>query len=91
MNEELGKKLASLLKRKPKLAAALIEALEIDRFFVTISFQKKARGDDGHDLQHFWHREKFNTHDVIPSLKHVAADYNAKENPTAAIEGEGWY
>ena len=83
-------KLAGLLGKYPGLSDKLIEALETDRFFITLSFQKKDRPDDPHDLRHFWHREKFSANDVVPSLKHLAADYNAKENPSAATSGDGW-
>jgi len=87
-----AKRLIILLQNKPKLRNKLIEMLEIDRFFLTITMQKVR--DPEHpelDLVHYYDRQKFKIDDCVPSLKHIAADFNAKQNPTAEIEGEGWH
>jgi hypothetical protein len=83
--------LYGLLQKYPGLEDKLIEALETRRFFIALSCQKKDNPDDPHDLRHSWHREGFNQFDVVKSLKHIAADWCAKENPMAQIEGEGWH
>jgi len=75
----------------PGLADKLIEALETDRFFITISCQKKRRADDPNDLQHYYQRTGYMLNDVLPSIKHIAADFAAKEMPTAEVEGAGWH
>ena len=83
--------LSVLLKKHPALQAKLIEALETDRFFVTLSCQKKKSPGDPHDLQHYWSRHRYAVNDVLLSLRHIANDYKAKECPTAEIEGNGWH
>ncbi|MBA7650352.1 hypothetical protein ES703_58155 [subsurface metagenome] len=84
--------LKKLLAREPELAAKLVEALETDRYFITISCQKKYEPDDQHDLQHYWMQRGYNKNDVMPSLKHLAADFIAKENPTADLpDKNGWH
>lgn len=84
--------LEELLAREPELAAKLVEALETDRYFITISYQKKCKPDDQHDLQHYWLRHKYNPNDVVPGLKHLAADFIAKEIPTAQLPADsGWH
>ena len=82
--------LSVLLKKHPALQAKLIEALETDRFFVTLSCQKKKTPADPNDLKHFWIQQKYPPNDVLLSLRHIANDYKAKECPTAEIEGNGW-
>jgi len=84
-------KLAVLLNHSPGLADKLIEALETDRFFVTISCQKKRRPEDPNDLQHFYQRTGYALNDVLPSLKHIAADFAAKEMPNAELGASGWH
>ena len=84
-------KLAVLLNHFPGLTDKLIEALETDRFIVTLSFQKKYKPDDPNDLQHFYCRQGYPVNDVIPSLRHVAADFAGKEMPNAEVGGEGWH
>ena len=88
---DLARKLLDLFGRHPGLRDKLIEAFESDRFFLAVSFQKKDKPEDPHNLRHFWHRKKFNPFDVVKSLKHIAADWCAKENPMAQIEDEGWH
>ena len=83
--------LAAMLSYHPALMFKLIEALETDRFFITLSFQKKKSAADRHDLQHFWHRQQYPVNDVLPSLRHLANDYKAKECPEAEIEGNEWH
>ncbi len=86
------KRLAVLLTWEPELAAKLVEALETDRYFITISCQKKDKPDDQHDLRHYWLQHKYNTNDVVPGLKHLAADFIAKEIPTAQLPTDsGWH
>jgi len=77
--------LAELLKNKPELAGKLKEALQTDRFFITVTFQKKYKPSDEHDLHNFWTRRNFMVNDVVPSLKQMASDFIAKENPTAEL------
>lgn len=85
-------KLKQLLAKELQLQEKLIEALATGRYFITITFQKKYRPDDEHDLQHFWLRRNFMVNDVIPGLKHLAADFIAKENPTAELPADtGFY
>jgi len=79
-----------MLASHPGLADKLIEALETDRFFITISCQKKKSPADPNDLHHFWIQQKYPPNDVLLSLRHIANDYKAKECPTAEIEGNGW-
>jgi len=80
-----------MLAKHPGLRRKLLDALETERFFITLSFQKKLKPDDPNDLQHFWQRMGFMANDVLPSLKHIAADYAAKEMPNAEVEGDGWH
>ena len=85
-------KLEQLLAREPQLRAKLAEALETDRYFITISCQRKDADHDEHDLQHFWMCHKYNQKDVVKTLKHLAADYMAKENPTGDLPDKtGWH
>jgi hypothetical protein len=87
---EQVQKLQKLLIPHPGLAGKLIEALETERFFITLTFQKKYKPDDPHDLHHYYERRQFMVNDVVPALKHIAADFNAKENPTAEIKSDSW-
>lgn len=88
----LEERLEKLLDKEPELAAKLVEALETDRYFITISCQKKDKPDDQHDLKHYWMQRGYNKNDVVPSLKHLAADFIAKENPTADLpDKNGWH
>lgn len=84
-------KLTTLLMRHPELAGKLLEALETDRFLVTVTFQKKYSPDDPHDLHHYFCRRQFMKNDVVPALKHIAADFKAKEMPNAEIESDQWH
>jgi len=86
-----SERLTALLASRPGLRDKLIEAFETERFLVTLSFQKKYKPDDPNDLQHFWLRQGFPVNDVIPSLRHVAADFAAKEMPNAEVGAEGWH
>jgi len=83
--------LKSLLARHPGLAEKLLKALETDRFFITITAQFKNKPTDKHDLHHYYNRRNFMTADVVPSLKQLASDLCAKENPTAEIESQEWH
>lgn len=87
-----GQKLKQLLAKDTELRAKLAEALETGRYFITISCQKKKTADDEHDLQHFWTCHSYNHNDVVSTLKHVAADFTAKEIPTGQLaEDKGWH
>ncbi len=76
-------KLAALFVGELELAGKLKEALETDRFFITVTFQKKYKPDDEHDHHHYYIRKNFEINDVVPSMKKIASDFVAKENPTA--------
>jgi len=85
-------KFKQLLAKEIQLQAKLVEALETGRYFITISCQKKKTADDEHDLQHFWTCHSYNHNDVVSTLKHLAADFTAKENPTGQLaEDKGWH
>lgn len=86
-----SERLMALLAGHPGLANKLLEAIETERFLVTLSFQKKYKPDDPNDLQHFWLRQGYPVNDVIPSLKHIAADFAAKEMPNAEVDASGWH
>ena len=77
--------MANILEKEPELKVKLFEALQTGRFFITVTFQKKYQPTDEHDLHHFWTRRNFMVNDVVPSLKHMASDFIAKENPTAEL------
>lgn len=90
--QEIKTKLYELFDREPELAAKLAEALATDRYFITISCQKKDKPEAPHDLKHYYLRHKYNPNDVVPGLKHLAADFIAKENPTADLpDKNGWH
>jgi len=83
-------KLAALLQAQPGLRAKLIEAIETDRFFITVTFQKKYKPTDQHDLHHYFCRRQFMVNDVLPTMKHIANDFKAKEMPGAEIQSDAW-
>ena len=84
--------MANLLEKEPELKVKLFEALQTDRFFITVTFQKKYKPEDEHDLHHWYIRKNFMVNDVVPSLKHVAADFTSKENPTAELpDKKNWH
>jgi hypothetical protein len=85
-------KLAELLAREPELSAKLAEALATERFLVTVSFQKKYKPDDKHDLHHYWNQRGYPKNDIVASLRQLASDYIAKEDPTRQLpEGTGFH
>ena len=86
-------KLISLLTQHPDLCLFLTEALETERFFISISYQKVKDPKNPHlDLQHWWKRNKYNKDDVLNSLKHVMSDWIAKDNPTAELpDSKEWH
>ena len=86
-----AEKMMTLLATQPDLRAKLLEALETDRFFITISLQKKSRPEDANDLQHYWIRQHYAVNDVLPSIRHIIGDYTAKEMPNAEIGGNDWH
>ena len=86
----VNEKLAALLQAQPELRAKLIEALETDRFFITVTFQKKYKPTDQHDLHHYFCRRQFMVNDVLPAMKHIANDFKAKEMPCAEIQSDDW-
>lgn len=73
------------------LRSKLLEALETGHFFITISCQKKDKPEDPHDLKHFWIRAGYMPNDVVLSLRHLTADFCAKEMPNADVNAEGWH
>lgn len=75
----------NLLEKEPELRGKLFEALQTDRYFITVTFQKKYKPDDEHDLHHYYIRKNIMVNDVVPALKHIASDFIAKENPTAEV------
>jgi len=85
-----NEKLTALLQAQPGLRAKLIEAIETDRFFITVTFQKKYKPTDQHDLHHYYCRRQFMVNDVLPSMKHIANDFKAKEMPGAEIDSNEW-
>jgi len=86
----VNEKLAALLQAQPEFRDKLIEALETDRFFITVTFQKKYKPTDQHDLHHYFCRRQFMVNDVLPSMKHIANDFKAKEMPGAEIQSDDW-
>lgn len=82
--------LTELLKKHPELAAKLLAALEADRFFITVTFQKKYKPTDKHDLHHYFSRWHFQNNDVLPSLKQIVADFKSKEMKGAQIQSDDW-
>ena len=81
--------LKPLVLTEPELAKKLAEAIETDRYFITVTFQKKYAPDDKHDMQHFWTARGLTPNDITGSLRHLSADYNARENPTVVDENAG--
>lgn len=85
-------KLEQLLQHQPALIQKLTEAVETGRFFITISFQKKLKPEDEHDLQHFYLRVGYERIDALNTLRHLQADFTAKEMPTAELpDQEKWH
>lgn len=80
--------LLQLVKSEPELTNKLIEALEIERFFVTISCQKKDKPEDAHDLRHSWFIRNYPRGDVLNTLRHLANDWRVKEQPDAELSDE---
>ena len=85
------KLLTLLLATQPELRAKLLEALETDQFFITISFCREKTPEDPNDLKHFYCRHNYAGNDVLPSIRHIIGDYTAKEMPTAEIEDRNWH
>lgn len=84
--------LQKLLSAEPELETKLIEALETGKFLITVTLQKKYRPDDKCDLHHYWMRKDFMVQEVASSLRHIIADFTAKENPTADLEDKtSWH
>jgi len=73
------------------LTAKLIEALDTGHYFITISCQKKDKPADPHDLKHFWICTGYMPNDVVPSLRHIIADFCAKEMPNAEAGDGDWH
>lgn len=80
---KLDQRLISLVLTEPELAKKLAEAITTERYFITVTFQKKYEPNDKHDMQHFWTGRGLLSNDITGALRHLSADYNAKENPTA--------
>jgi len=80
------KSLEAMLYDYPDLQAKLIEAIETNRFFITISCQKKDKADDPDDLQHFFKQQFYPPADVIGTLRHLLRDATAKLMPGAEID-----
>lgn len=81
--------LNALLLNHPDLRGKLVEAIETDHFFITISCQLKRSPDDPHDLQHFYKPQNYPPQDVVNTLRHLARDYVAKVMPAAAPDNPG--
>ena len=89
--KEIGR-LGELLEAEPALSARLLEALETDRWFITIHFQKKYRPDDEHDLHHHYTIMGYPKQDAAASLKNIASQLIADEFPQAELpDGNGLY
>ena len=87
-----GELLEQLLAAEPVLQAKLLEALETGRFFIIISFQKKYKPEDKHDLQHHSVIKGYPEKDVPATLKHLANDFIAKHNLNMDLaKDEGWH
>lgn len=82
-------RIVELLKTNLELKDKLIEALETDHFFITISCEKRKSPDDPHDLKHYWKVEKYPKDDVLNTLRHLIRDYAAKEQPLADLGEDG--
>jgi len=80
------KSLEAMLYDHPDLKAKLIEAIETNRFFITISWEKKDKADDPHNLRHFYKQQFYPAAQVIGTLRHLIADATAKLMPGAAID-----
>lgn len=80
-----------MLAGHPGLADKLLEAMETGHFLITVSCKKKRKTDDTNDLQHFWQRTGYALNDVLPSIRHIMADFVAKDMPNAEAEGGGWH
>lgn len=85
MIDAMLEELEMLLAGELELAGKLKEALETERFFITVTFQKKYNPDDEHDLHHYYCRKNIMVNDVVPCLKYIASNFIAKENPTAEV------
>ena len=83
------KSLEAMLYDYPDLKAKLIEAIETNHFFITISCQKKDKADDPHDLRHFYKQQFYPPAQVIATLRHLLADTTAKLLPGAQIDDKG--
>ena len=81
-----NKSLEAMLFKHRELKAKLIEALESNHFFITISCQKKDRPDDPHDLRHYWQQEFYPPAAAIATLRHLLRDATATLMPGAEID-----
>ena len=85
-------RLKDLLKAEPVLSARLLEAFETGRWLVAVSFQKKYRPEDEHDLHHHYTTKAYPKNDVVSSLKHIASMFNAVEFPNAELpDKQQWH
>ena len=87
IRKEIGK-LAGLLEAEPALSAQLLEALETERWFITVHFQKKYKPDDEHDLHHHYTIKGYPKQDAAASLKNIASQFNSIEFPQAELPDE---
>lgn len=77
---------------EPVLTDKICEAIEAGRYFITVTFLKKYKPEDKHDLHHFYCRKGIEPNDCIGSIKHIKNDFIAKEMPNAAIDPDaGWH
>jgi len=84
MDKAKGIALLKLMERQPVLADKLIEALEINRFLITISFLKKDKPEDAISPRHWWIENDylFNPNSVPETLIHFLNDWKMKNQPT---------
>ncbi|MHC4648058.1 MAG: hypothetical protein ACYTBJ_21570 [Planctomycetota bacterium] len=60
-----------------EVLAKVAEAIQSRRWFITVSYQDKAKG--AHDLQHYWSTNEYPKEDVPKTLDFIKDDFNAKE------------
>jgi hypothetical protein len=84
------KSLDELLTGRPELKAKLIEAIETDHFFITVSCQKKRNADETNDLQHYRINHNYPGQDVVNTLNHIKREFMARHMPNdLADDGPG--
>jgi len=77
-----------MLAAEPVLLTKLIEALEAQHFFITVSYQKRRKINDQSDLQHFYVIKGYPPNDVPHTLDHLLNSWLAQNQPTAELKKE---